>query len=290
MTPPPRRWLAVGAIAAALAAVLTPATASATTPSTQYYVSLGDSLSIGIQPGPDGHNRPTEEGYADVLYASLKAKNPNLTLVKLGCSGESTTTLRHGGICTYTGASSQLDAAAKFIRAHRRQVAYVTLDIGANDVDGCATGGSVDMGCAVKGVATVAGNLPVITTTLRIAAFGGHARFVGMNYYDPVLATWLTGTSGQQTARLSVTLTQGLNTMMGLEYGLAGFRVADVAGAFDTMKFSPTVPLPGAGNVPLNVARICAWTYMCAPAPVGPNIHATPAGYQVLARAFAAQL
>ena len=77
--------------------------------------------------------------------------------------------------------------------------------------------------------------------------------------------------------------------MLFRSYRLAGFRVADVAGAFDTAKFTPTVPLPGAGNVPLNVARICAWTYMCAPAPVGPNIHATPAGYQVLAAAFAAQ-
>ncbi len=44
--------------------------------------------------------------------------------------------------------------------------------------------------------------------------------------------------------------------------------------------------LPGAGTVPLNVARICQWTWMCAPPPVGPNIHANAAGYQVIAAAF----
>ena len=78
MTPRPRRWLAVGTIAAGLAAVLTPATASATTPSSQYYVSLGDSLSIGIQPGPDGHNRPTDLDPRMTDHAVVCAKGLHL--------------------------------------------------------------------------------------------------------------------------------------------------------------------------------------------------------------------
>jgi lysophospholipase L1-like esterase len=56
--------------------------------------------------------------------------------------------------------------------------------------------------------------------------------------------------------------------------------------ALITADFSDTAPLPGVGTVPLNVARICGWTWMCAPAPVGPNIHANAAGYQQIAAAF----
>ena len=43
-------------------------------------------------------------------------------------------------------------------------------------------------------------------------------------------------------------------------------------------------------TAPLNVARICQWTWMCAPAPVGPNIHANDAGYAVMAQAFEAKI
>jgi lysophospholipase L1-like esterase len=50
------------------------------------------------------------------------------------------------------------------------------------------------------------------------------------------------------------------------------------------------VSLPGAGEVPLNVARICAWTWICAPAPLGPDNHPNVDGYAVIARAFAAEL
>ena len=35
--------------------------------------------------------------------------------------------------------------------------------------------------------------------------------------------------------------------------------------------------------IPQNVALICLWTYMCVPGPVGPNIHANPTGYGVIA-------
>jgi hypothetical protein len=65
---------------------------------------------------------------------------------------------------------------------------------------------------------------------------------------------------------------------------LGGFRVADVAGAFAT---TDTTLVDGR---PVNVTRICAWTWMCAPAPLGPDIHANRAGYAVIARAFRERL
>ena len=63
--------------------------------------------------------------------------------------------------------------------------------------------------------------------------------------------------------------------------------VADVAAAFNSDDFWTMVPFPPPfGSVPLNVAMICQLTYMCVPAPVGPNIHANPTGYAVIATAF----
>jgi hypothetical protein len=53
-----------------------------------------------------------------------------------------------------------------------------------------------------------------------------------------------------------------------------------VAGAFSTDDLTPV------NGVPLNVLRICQWTWMCAPAPLGPDIHANTTGYGVIARAF----
>lgn len=104
-----------------LAAVSSPAIASATP--AHYYLALGDSLA-GQMPGASS----TNQGYVDDLYADLHAGDPALQLVKLGCSGETTTTMRNGGICAYS-AGSQLAAAVQFLRAHRGSVHYVTLDI-----------------------------------------------------------------------------------------------------------------------------------------------------------------
>ncbi|MEU5878812.1 hypothetical protein [Spirillospora sp. NPDC047279] len=49
---------------------------------------------MGAQPG-----QGPDEGYTDVLYAALKQRDPHLRLVKLGCGGETTTTMLNGGIC-----------------------------------------------------------------------------------------------------------------------------------------------------------------------------------------------
>ena len=96
----------------------------------------------------------------------------------------------------------------------------------------------------------------------------------------------LTGSAGQTVAAESVKLDVTFNSLLGAGFGAFGIPVADVQAAFSTTDFTDTATLPGIGTVPLNVARICEWTWMCAPSPVGPNIHANSTGYQVIAVAF----
>ena len=112
-----------------------------------------------------------------------------------------------------------------------------------------------------------------------------------MTLYNPFLGAWLTGPDGQEFAEFSTF--SGIVPINGLLRGIythAGASVADVEGAFSTTDFETFVTLPGVGDVPINVARICMWTWICAPAPLGPDNHANTAGYGVMARAFADQL
>ena len=50
-----------------------------------------------------------------------------------------------------------------------------------------------------------------------------------------------------------------------------------------------TLPPPN-DMLPLSVANICQYTYMCDAAPVGPDIHATVAGYALIASTIEAAL
>jgi lysophospholipase L1-like esterase len=271
------RLLLAGALAVgALTAVPT----AAHSDPVHYYVALGDSLSKGYMPG----SGDTNQGYVDDLYVTLHQKDPTLQLVKLGCSGETTGTMINGGNCGYA-AGSQLAAAEQFLAANRANVTYLTIDIGANDVDGCAPAGSIDALCLVQGALTITQNLNTILSRLR-AADGGLPRSVGMTYYDPFLQYWLTGIQGQLIATASVGLLTTINAAESLEYTAYGFTIADVFSAFDTAGFVPFTPVPGHGSVPANVATICRLTYMCDLQ----NIHANVAGYQVIAQTFAAKL
>jgi lysophospholipase L1-like esterase len=254
----------------------------------EYYLALGDSLAQGVQPAPGtGVSTPTDQGYVDDLFANYQAGfHGSLQLVKLGCPGETTTSMLTGtgSPCSYP-AGSQLAAALDFIRGHRPRIALITVDIGANDVDGCATGGTINLTCVESGIAAIQNNLPQILGALRAAA-GKHAVIAGMNLYDPFLADYLTSATGQAVAQDSVSLDVSLNSLLQASFSDFGMPVADVQTAFSTTDFTDTTQLPGVGTVPLNVARICEWTWMCAPAPLGPNIHANAAGYQVIATAF----
>ena len=285
------RFLAV--VAATLALLLGTGTAALAAPATAsgaggpaYYLSLGDSLAQGVQPTSSGVSVVTDQGYVDDLYAAYRRQVPGLQLVKLGCPGESTDTMIRGRACpSYPSPdSSQLAAAADFLADHRGHIALVTLDIGANDVDGCVSvsvsAAVADDACVAGGIKAAGTNLPVILGALQAADRG--VRVVGMNYYDPFLAVWRQGPTGQALATESVGLTNTFNGVLESAYKAAGVPVADVSTAF----FTNTSTMRPVVNLPLNVATICVLTWMCAPAPVGGNIHPRPLGYLVIAGTF----
>ena len=271
---------------AAAAAVLTACSSSAATngayanpaPAT-YYLALGDSLSQGVQPDAVGASVETRDGYPDQVYAALRTSHPTLKLVKLGCPGETTSTMIDGGICHYPG-GSQLNAAVAFLHAHRGRVLLVTIDIGANDPEYCGGQPSITQlaSCAVTGIPAAVTHLTTIMASLKAAGPG--VRIVGMNYYLPALAEWRDGLPGHLVAWTAERLAATYNDLLDRVYTKSGARVADVFGAFDTADFTEQ------GPTPRNVALLCQWTWECAAPPRGPNQHANQAGYQVIARAF----
>jgi lysophospholipase L1-like esterase len=250
-----------------------------------YYLALGDSLSRGVQPDAAGASVETDQGYPDQVYAALRPRYPALRLVKLGCPGETTSTMINGGICRYPG-GSQLAAAVAFLRAHRGHVLLVTLDIGANDTEDCGSwAGPRAASCLTSDIPAAVSHLATIVTRLRAAA-GPGVRITGMSYYLPALAEWLDGTTGQAIAWLSERLAAGYNDLLARAYTTSGARVANVFGAFDTGNFGDPATVPGLGRLPRNVALVCQWTWACATPPRGPNQHANQTGYGVIAGAF----
>jgi lysophospholipase L1-like esterase len=257
-------------------------------PGPRYYLSLGDSLAQGVQPDAAGASRPTSRGYADQLYATLRADAPGLRLVKLGCSGETSWTMVAGGSCRYP-AGSQLAAARQFLRAHRGHVELVTIDIGANDPNSCYLNARLSRlpACMAARLRLTVADLRTILSGLR-AAGGPAVQVVGMNYYVPELAQWRSGHNGQELAVLIERLVNGYNVLLSREYAAYGARTADVFTAFHSADFAHRVRVPGSGRLPRSVATICQLTWECAPAPDGPNEHANDRGYAVMATAFRA--
>jgi len=256
-------------------------------PGPRYYVSLGDSLSQGVQPSVFGQSRPTIGGYPNKIYSVLRSKQPGWRLTKLGCSGETTRTMIRGGICRYPG-GSQLSAAVTFLHQHRGHIGLITIDIGANDPNDCIVGrvpASKIVGCMSTSINGTTADLHTIMGSLRSAA-GRGVPIIAMSYYVPELAGWLDGLTGKEIAVLTERLVVGYNKLLDRIYKHYGARVANVFGAFHSADFTDKVRLPGYGVLPRNVATICEWTWACARWPQGPNEHANDLGYGVIALAF----
>ncbi|KDN87985.1 SGNH/GDSL hydrolase family protein [Kitasatospora cheerisanensis] len=291
MRPIPRRRSLVAAALAALTLTGAAAVPASAAPGgqhrTAYYLAVGDSLAAGYQSTPTG-GHIVGRGYAQDLAATLGERAARdhrpFEFTDLGCPGETTGTMANGG-CPYPHSfgGSQLEAAVAYLKAHWKDEVLVTIDIGANDVQRCAAGGSLDLPCAMNGIEQVRTGLDRILGELQQAA-GPHTRIVGMNLYDPFLAAWMTGDQGKAMATASVPLAGALNSVIETVDARHRVPTADVAGAFDTTSFAPLVPL-GGQQVPLNVARIMQWTNMARG-----DIHANDAGYQVIADQFLAKL
>jgi lysophospholipase L1-like esterase len=268
-------------IGAVLAALVVAAAARADTGSaTHYYLSLGDSLAASDQPNGD-----LTHGYAEQLYASLVADQPKLRLVKLGCGGESTVSMRFGSqdstvvlsCATPSGykelypKGTQLAQAVGFLQAHKDKVALVTIDIGADDLQRVDPHGNVVIcllepaGCASE-QARLATNLRMILADLRAAA-GPDVPIVGMTYYDVFAPLWFTDPG---TALFVGGRVDDFNAVLDATYTAAGVPVADVAGTFEN------------GIYPDSALNVCAWTWFCS---LG-DVHANTAGYGEIAQAF----
>jgi len=264
-----------------------------------YYLSLGTSLSVGVQPNGVGAALPTSDGYADQLFDSIRpafdaagAVPQELRLVKLGCPGETLSKLVNGGSCPYF-AGSQLAAAIDFLTDNMGKVHLVTIDMGANDFRnaGCI-GAAVDFDCIDAVSQQIANDLAVVLAALRDAA-GPDTTIVGMNYYNPYLSSWLQGDAGEALAIESAQAVAVVTSFLDTTYDTAGIPVADVATAFESDDFTNMVAssLPPPNEMlPVSVSNICAFTYMCNPPPEGPDIHANPAGYSLIAATFEALL
>ncbi len=260
-----------------------------------YYLSLGTSLSVGVQPNSSGTLLPTNDGYSDQLFDSIRpafdaagAQPRELRLTKLGCPGETLPDMTLGGNCIYL-AGSQLAAAVEFLTDNMGKVHLVTIDMGGNDFRnaGCI-GTTVDFGCIDDVSLQIASDLAPVLTALRDAA-GPDTTIVGMNYYNPYLASWLEGAAGELLAVESAQAVAVVTGFLATTYATAGIPVADVAAAFESDDFTNMAPAPNE-LLPVSVANICEFTFMCDADPVGPDIHAKDAGYALIAETIEALL
>jgi hypothetical protein len=266
-------------------------------PGPHYYVAMGDSLSTGTQPPYTEENNfgDTDEGYTNQLFAKLRQQDTKLEMVELGCGGETAVSMIHGdlpgvGSCGppqaydfwYPHGGTQLAEAEHFLRTHRGETRVLTIDIGGNDAQNANCAANADpAACNARLNLDLRRNLSHILMRLRLA--DPQVLIVGMTYYNPWNALWLSGQHEQAAA--SAPVTRAFNDVLSTTFTNAGARVADVGAAFATYDFTTIVDTPF-GSVPIAVARVCQWTWTCAPPPVGPDVHGNTEGYGVMADVF----
>ncbi len=263
--------------------------AGAAAPTTGFYLDIGASVSVGIQPTahhPSGYR--TRHGFANDLVTYEASHGVPLTLTQLGCPGESVATMVNGKDGCYHAGDSQLADAITFLNAHQGQTGLVTIDLGFNSVVPCLRTAVVDPTCVQQSITQMAPQLTSILTVLKAAA-GPNVTFVGISFADPYLAQGANGASGRVHAHASLQAISELDQALATIYQSQGMAMANVARAFHLHQTSSTTDSSGA-RVPTNVATVCRLTWMCAAAPYGPNIHPNAAGYEAIADAIIAVL
>ena len=269
--------LVAGIAVPALAAGAKPASTAASSTG-RVYLALGDSLATSFQPNGDTHS-----GYAEQVFQSEQARVPDLRLVKLGCPGERTNTIdRPRRRCPYAE-GTQLDQAVAVLQS--RDVAFVTLQIGSNDTFRCFRFGAVafDQACIDELLPKISARLTFIVETLRSA--DPDVPIVGSNYLDPLLVAWTIPGIDHDAVVAIADVWTAVNDTLEETYASLGVRVADTEGAFTATDFDTIVHVRGVGDVPINVARVCQWTYACSER-FDHDFHPNTIGYAAMTRAW----
>jgi lysophospholipase L1-like esterase len=180
--------------------------------------------------------------YPNLLLQKFQSSYPGLQLVNLAVSGETTTSMLQDG---------QYAEAVQFLHSERRKLAFVTIDIGGNDVEGCAL--STDPQCFPQAEATMEKNLETILIGLQTTA--PRVRIFGMSYFDPVLGLWLSGGSLRQQALATIPEVVTLNNELDYLYGPS--KTANVQGAFSVTDLKHVASQWG--KAPVDVVDACSW-------------------------------
>jgi lysophospholipase L1-like esterase len=279
------------AVSCALAGVLVLPGSTQGARAPTYYVSLGDSYSVGYQPRLG----------ATPGYTAYVARKTHLTLVNFGCGGATTTSLLASVGCpdvlphtshvvTYP-ATTQAAAAEAFIAGHRGHIGLITVSIGGNDVTACAAQPN-PVSCVGPATTTISKNVTALAAALRAAA-GPRVPLIGLTYPDVILGSYVYPTQPPTAARvnlakLSVVAFKALiNPALAKSYASANGRLVDVTaktGAYTSL--TRTVRLSPYGSIPAPVASVCTLTWFCSQG----NIHATTKGYTFIGKLVIAEL
>ena len=298
--------LAAAASMVAVGLVAVPGISQAAKTAPPYYLSLGDSYSIGYQPGlPGGGGSPG--------YTAYVAKKEKMTLENFGCGGATTLSIISTSGCTDPAAtdavpytSTQEAAALAFIAANPGQVGLVTVSISGNDVTACGTNPN-PVGCVLTALTAINLNVKALVTDLRSALDSNQdatAKIIGLTYPDVLLGNWVYPTvqTTSTLAGLSVLafdsfINPALKTIYtGVAHGgfvnvtSAPYKQATSGDDTDTINTStgvstgPTMKLKPYGVIPTSVWEICQLTYFCSQG----NIHANTEGYQWIGKQIVA--
>lgn len=264
-------------------------------PTTQFFVALGDSYTVGYQ---DAVGHTTLNGPADQLVPLARKRGYRFKLVNLGCGGATTDSMLTRAGCAPAalapgapgyGTKTQTDAAVDFLKAHRGKVGLVTISISGNDVTPCIPAPD-PITCTQAKMTTVRKNLGTIVKRLR-AAGGKRMRIIGSTYPDVVLGAWVRpipfGDGRFTVAANSIAAFRDvLNPGLKKTYASVGGAFVDVTRATGAYGNFGTVATATYGRIPQPVATACRLTYFCTSL----GIHMTTPGYHIIAQLEAAKL
>jgi lysophospholipase L1-like esterase len=265
-----------------------------------YYLSLGDSYSVGYQPGIG----------ATAGYTAYVAKKEKMQLENFGCGGATTSSILSAIGCLESGygpvaatdavpypTTTQEQAALAFIGApaNHGKVRLITVSIGGNDVTSCGSAANpvTCVGAATTAIQTNVTHLVSDLGSALTAAGDTNAKIIGLTYPDVILGDYVFP-AGAPNITLANESVQAFDLLVNPTLKAAYTSVPQ--GSFVNVTQAPykaatsgddtktTIKLNPYGKIPASVWEICKLTYYCT---LG-NIHANTKGYSFIGQLIVA--